>query len=104
MPLPVRPHLAAPVVAALIAVIVAFVTALWVSPARTREIATRAHAIAAQGDSAHTIENAREISRAHQESRDLAFSLDGKKAQEDWKAGKLPLEFQIEYGNHLRIS
>lgn len=74
MPLPVRPHLATPVVAALVAVIVAFVAALWLSHARTREIPTRAHAIAV-GDSAHTIENAREISRAHQESRDLAFLL-----------------------------
>lgn len=75
MTLPVRPHLGTPVVAALVAVIVAFVTALWVSHARTGEISTRAHDIATHDDRSHTLENVREISRAHGESRDLALAL-----------------------------
>ena len=75
MPLPVRPQLGTPVVAAILAVIVAFVAALWASHARTSEISTRAHAIETHDDRSLTVEHARQISRAHDESRDLAFAL-----------------------------
>lgn len=68
-------HLARPVVIALIAVMAAFLVALWVSHARTDEISSRAEDIAESSDSAHSIENARQIARVHEESRDLAFSL-----------------------------
>ena len=67
-------HLIRPVVIALIAVMTMFLVALWVSHARTDEIA-RAEDIAERGESAHAVANAREIARVHEESRDLAFSL-----------------------------
>ena len=75
MPLPVRPHLEAPVVAALTAVSVAFIVALWASHARSTEISTRAHAIEMHEDTSPTVEHARQISRAHAASRNLALVL-----------------------------
>src|SRR6476619_5085647 len=76
MPAPAL-HLIRPVVVALIAVMTMFLIALWVSHARTDEISARAEDIAEQADSVHAVENARQIARVHEESRDLAFVLGG---------------------------
>jgi signal transduction histidine kinase len=76
MPMPAPAlHLIRPVVIALIAVMTMFLIALWVSHARTDEISERAEDIAERSDSVHSIENARQIARVHEESRDLAFAL-----------------------------
>lgn len=74
MPAPAL-HLIRPVVIALIAVMTMFLIALWVSHARTDEISARAEDIAEREESPQAVENAREIARVHEESRDLAFSL-----------------------------
>jgi signal transduction histidine kinase len=68
-------HLIRPVVIALIAVMTSFLLALWVSHARTDEISARAESIAERSENPHAVENARQIARVHEESRDLAFSL-----------------------------
>jgi signal transduction histidine kinase len=76
MPMPAPAlHLTRPVVVALIAVMTMFLIALWVSHARTDEISQRAEDIAERSDSVHSVENARQIARVHEESRDLAFAL-----------------------------
>ena len=70
-----RMHVLRPLALALVAVIAAFVAALWVSHARTSQIDDHAQAIADTADSEHAVRNAREIARLHDEARDLALAL-----------------------------
>jgi signal transduction histidine kinase len=66
---------ARPVLIAIFAVVTTFLIALWVSHSHTREIHTRAQAIAERTQNEHSIANAREISRVRSEARDLALVL-----------------------------
>jgi signal transduction histidine kinase len=68
-------HILRPLVLSLVAVIGIFIAALWVSHARTSQIASRAHAIADTSDSEHAVRNALEIARLRGEARDLALAL-----------------------------
>ena len=70
-------HLIRPVVIAIAAVTAIFLVALWLSHAHTREIGSRAAAIAERADSEHAVENAHEIERVRSEARDLALVLGG---------------------------
>jgi len=69
-------HILRPLVLALVAVIAAFVMALWVSHARTSDIDIHANAIARATDSEeHAVQSAHEIARLRGEARDLALGL-----------------------------
>jgi len=70
-------HVIRPVVIAILAVVVMFVAALWVSHHHQRAIGERAQEIVDREETGHTVENAREIARMHDESRELAILLGG---------------------------